>query len=64
MVEFHITLNRSMFGTDQSASVELPGMTTLLKYIRNVGGAMGEGKWTVYESEQRVKAKLRKDWIC
>lgn len=60
MIEFHVTLDRAMYGSDQSASIELAGMTALLKYIRRLPEAMGTGDWVVTESEQKIKDKLRK----
>lgn len=59
VVERHITLDRSMFGTDQSASVEPQGFARLVKDIRAVEQAMGDGQQREYASEQPIKAKLR-----
>ena len=59
-VERHITLDRAMWGTDQAASVETRGFERLVKYIRDVEGAMGNGIKTVYESEIQVMKKLRR----
>jgi N-acetylneuraminate synthase len=60
VVERHITLDRAMWGTDQAASVEPRGMERLVKYIRDVEAAMGDGVKTVYESERAVMQKLRR----
>lgn len=60
MVERHITLDRSMWGTDQSASVEPLGMEKLVKYIHSSEIAMGDGIKKVYLSEIPVKKKLRR----
>jgi len=60
MIEFHITLDRSMYGSDQAASIELPGMLKIIQYVRDLKLAMGSGAWTVYESEEKIKKKLRK----
>jgi len=59
-VERHITLDRAMWGTDQAASVEPPGIARLVKDIRAVGVAMGDGVKRVYESEIPVMQKLRR----
>ena len=59
-VERHITLDRSMWGTDQSASVEIQGMFRLVKDIRDIEKAMGDGQKIVYESEKPARKKLRK----
>ncbi|MGE0449775.1 MAG: N-acetylneuraminate synthase family protein [Vicinamibacterales bacterium] len=60
LVERHITLDRAMWGTDQAASVEPQGLVRLVKYIRDVEEAMGDGIKTVYESEIPVMQKLRR----
>jgi N-acetylneuraminate synthase len=59
LIERHITLDRAMWGTDQAASVEPRGFERLVKYIRDIEAAMGNGIKTVYESELNVMAKLR-----
>lgn len=58
-VERHITLNRAMWGSDQSASVEPQGLARLIKDLRNVDRAMGDGVKRVYESEQPAMQRLR-----
>jgi N-acetylneuraminate synthase len=60
MIEIHITLDRAMYGSDQAASVELPGMTHLLKWVRCLPRAMGTGEWIVTEGEKKIREKLRK----
>lgn len=59
VIERHITLDRSMFGTDQSASVEPHGFARLVKDIRAVESALGDGQQRVYESELPYIKKLR-----
>jgi N-acetylneuraminate synthase len=59
-VERHITLDRSMWGTDQSASVEIMGMYKLVNDIRDIEKALGDGVKKVYESELNSLKKLRK----
>ncbi len=58
-VERHITLDRSMWGTDQSASVEPQGLRRLVRDIRAVETALGDGVKRVYDSELPSRAKLR-----
>lgn len=60
MVERHITLDRSMWGSDQSASVEPHGFMRLIKDIRSVEEALGDGKKVVFESEIPIIKKLRR----
>ena len=59
-VERHITLDRAMWGSDQSASVEPGGLIRLVRDIRAIEVAMGDGIKKVYESEISIKNKLRK----
>lgn len=58
-IERHITLDRSMWGTDQSASVEPHGFERLVKYIRTVEIALGDGVKVVYDDEKKIIEKLR-----
>jgi N-acetylneuraminate synthase len=60
MIERHITLDRSMWGSDQAASVEVQGFWRLVKDIRALEKAMGDGVKRVYESEIPVMTKLRR----
>lgn len=59
-VERHITLDRSMWGSDQAASVEPQGMERLVKNIRSVPTILGNGRKRVHDSEKPVLKKLRK----
>lgn len=58
-VERHITLDRAMWGSDQAASVEPMGIMRLVRDIRIVEEAMGDGVKRVYESEQPLIERLR-----
>ena len=58
-IERHVTLNRSMWGTDQLASVEIPAFAKLVSQVRSVERALGDGVKRVTESEQPIRAKLR-----
>ena len=60
LVERHFTLDRSMWGSDQSASVEPTGFQRLVKYIRVTEQALGDGVKKVYESEKESMKKLRR----
>lgn len=59
-IERHITLDRAMWGTDQAASVEPSGLQRLVRDVRVIEQALGDGKKRVYESELPVRAKLRR----
>lgn len=60
MIERHITLDRSMWGSDQAASIEPHGFSRLVKDIRAVEEAMGDGVKVVYDSEKPIIEKLRR----
>ena len=59
-VERHITLDRTMWGSDQAASLEGEGLRKLVRDIRNVKDFLGDGIKKVYDSEIPIKKKLRK----
>jgi N-acetylneuraminate synthase len=60
IVERHITLDRSMWGSDQAASLEPNGITRLVSYLRLVEKSMGDGVKRVLEREQPIIHKLRR----
>jgi N-acetylneuraminate synthase len=60
LIERHITLDRAMWGSDQAASVEPGGLERLVKYVRTVETAIGDGVKRVYDSEQPILDKLRR----
>jgi len=63
-LERHITLDRSMYGSDQSASVEPPGFKQLVGAIRKIELAMGDGIKKTIEAEVPIAKNLRQhlDW--
>lgn len=58
-VERHFTLDRAMWGSDHAASVEPQGFQRLVRDIRDVELAMGDGIKKVYESELGPMKRLR-----
>lgn len=58
-LERHITLNRSMYGSDQSASIEPSGLRMLTGAVRKIEKAMGEGKLGYIEKELPIAENLR-----
>ncbi|MGH9970709.1 MAG: N-acetylneuraminate synthase family protein [Pyrinomonadaceae bacterium] len=60
MLERHITLDRAMWGSDQAASVEWQGFWRLVKDVRALELAIGDGVKRLYESEVPVMQKLRR----
>jgi len=60
IIERHITLDKSTWGTDQMASVEPHGLIKLVRGIRELESAIGDGKKVVTDGEKPVRDKLRK----
>lgn len=60
VIERHITLDRAMWGSDQAASLEKPGLQRMVRDIRLVPIAMGSGKKELLQSEIPVLQKLRR----
>lgn len=60
LIERHITLNRTMWGTDHAASIEPMGFMRLVRDIRVIEKSMGDGIKQVYESELPIIQKLRR----
>ncbi len=60
VVERHITLERSMWGSDQAASLGPSGLIKLVRDIRLVEMSLGDGVKQVYESEKPIIIKLRR----
>jgi len=59
-IERHLTLDRSMWGSDQAASVEVNGFARLVQNIRDIEQSLGDGVKRVYESELAPRRKLRR----
>ena len=58
-IERHITLDRTMYGSDQAASLEPKGLERLVRDVRNIEIVLGDGKKRIWESELPVMKKLR-----
>jgi len=58
-LERHITLDRAMYGSDQSASVEPAGFKMLVGAVRKIEQAMGDGEKRILEAEIPIARKLR-----
>jgi len=59
-VERHITLDRTMWGSDHAASLEPTGLSHLVRDIRVIETALGDGVKRVFPGEQAPMAKLRR----
>ena len=60
MLEFHVTLDRASYGTDQPASIEPGGIMKISKYVRDLEKAMGTGEWIISPGEEIIRKKLRR----
>lgn len=58
-IERHITLDRSMYGSDQAASLEPIGLMRMVKDIRTLDKILGDGRKRIWESEIPAMKKLR-----
>lgn len=58
-LERHITLDRAMYGSDQAASVEPDGFRKLVRAVRTISKAMGDGEIDIQAKEVPVAVKLR-----
>ena len=62
-IERHVTLDRATWGSDQAASIEPQGLMRLVRDIRVIEQAMGDGVKRVYDSERPVLKRLRRE-VC
>ena len=58
-LERHFTLDRTMYGSDQAASLEPNGLRNLVASVRKIEIAMGDGVKRILEEEEKVAQKLR-----
>jgi N-acetylneuraminate synthase len=57
-LERHITIDRSMYGSDQAASLGISGFQKMIRDVRVITSAMGDGIKRVYDSEMPSRNKL------
>ena len=58
-IERHITLDRTMYGSDQAASIEASSLNAFVKSVRTIPQALGSGVKTLSELESKTRDKLR-----
>ena len=58
-VERHVTLDRTMYGSDQAASIEVSQLKNLSESLRKVSLILGDGKKEIRKSEIPIRKKLR-----
>ena len=59
-VERHITIDRTLWGSDQAASLERDGISRIVRDIHQIKTIMGDGNKIVYDSEKPIIEKLRR----
>lgn len=59
ILERHFTLDRTWKGTDHAASLEPPGLSRVVRDIRAVEAALGDGEKRVMPCEEAARTKLR-----
>lgn len=60
MIEFHVTLNRDLYGSDQKASIETSELSKINESIKTYYNALGSGDYGCMPSEIPIKKKLRR----
>jgi len=58
-IERHVTLDRAMYGSDQSASLEEAGLRDMVAMIRKIPMVLGDGEKRITVKEEGVASKLR-----
>jgi N-acetylneuraminate synthase len=58
-IERHVTLDRTMYGSDQAASLEPEGLFRLVRDVRKLNLILGDGKKKIWDSEKSAMKKLR-----
>ncbi len=58
-IERHVTLDRTMYGSDQAASLEFPGLDRMVRNVKQIKTILGDGIKRVWDSEIPIRDKLR-----
>ena len=62
-IERHVTIDRTLYGHDQAASLEPSGLRRLVRDIRTVDKILGDGKKRIWDSELETVKKLRQKFV-
>lgn len=60
-IERHVTIDRTMYGSDQAASIETKALRSLVTAVRTIPAALGTGEKILGSSELEAREKLRQD---
>ena len=58
-IERHITLDRTMYGTDQAASLSEQGLRELTSMLTKFPSMLGDGKKVITEDEKKLLPKFK-----
>lgn len=58
-IERHVTFDRTLYGSDQSASLELEGFRLMVNYVRIIEKALGNGEKIILDEELKIREKLK-----
>ena len=64
VIERHFTVDRTMIGPDHAASLEPEGLRRLIRNIRNIERALGDGMKSCLPEERLVRARLAKSVVA
>lgn len=59
-IERHITTDRTLWGSDQAASLEFDGINRIVRDVHQIKSILGDGQKVVYDSEKPIIQKLRR----
>jgi N-acetylneuraminate synthase len=62
-IERHVTVDRTLYGHDQAASLEEPGLRRMIRDVKLIDEILGDGEKRVWESEHDAMEKLRQIFI-
>ena len=62
-IERHVTVDRTLYGHDQAASLEESGLRRMVRDVRLVEQILGDGKKRIWDSEKDAMKKLRQVFI-
>ena len=62
-IERHVTIDRTLYGHDQAASLEPLGLRRLVRDIRTIDKILGDGKKRIWDSELETMKKLRQKFV-
>jgi len=60
VIEKHITLDKTMWGSDQKISLEFDELSELIQYLKRIPVWLGDNVIKVYDSEKKIRNKLRR----